>query len=172
MTLDVTIASLGIYKTCISHVASPTLDSQFDYLAGALLRVVILTPPAPPTPPLLPSPPPPSHDGAPCYNACFDATCNDVKLLPCTHLAHLGCSCAGCCAEPQVSCQADSDCTGSGKLCDLSEGSTKNFCVYSLPPICDEGTIYNAQKGKCEIDCSTDRRMLEDGQLFRPPATH
>ena len=74
--------------------------------------------------------------------------------------------------EPQVSCETDSDCAGDGEFCDLSQGSTKNHCVYGLPPVCDVGTIYNAQKGKCEIECIADRRMLAEDQLFRPPAPH
>ena len=43
MTLDVTMGTSGTYKTCISRLIGPTLDSQFIYLPGA--RLVVDTPP-------------------------------------------------------------------------------------------------------------------------------
>jgi hypothetical protein len=46
MTLnDVSIGVSGTYKTCISHLTGPTLDSQFNYLNGPRLIVAMPTSP-------------------------------------------------------------------------------------------------------------------------------
>ena len=86
----------------------------------------------------------------------------------------LGCNCAGCCAQPQTSCQSDADCTGEGESCDTTDGPTKNECVFKLPQICGDGTAFNTATMQCEIQCTNggNGRMLGYAQLFGQPAPH
>ena len=89
-TVVVTLDTVGLFKACFSSETSPTLDAQFDYLAGTFLVVqasplpppVVSSPPPPlppppsPPPPPPPLPPPPLPPPSSCPSSCFGYTCD------------------------------------------------------------------------------------------------